>query len=81
MAALKRLMANLKKLKRLELIDLMLDPNEAQHLLDDVCETCCLTLETLVLINTTKVPYQLLHAGVFLNLQVVYRWNVASSVK
>lgn len=70
LAALKRLMANLKKLKRLELIDLMLDPNEAQHLLDDVCEICGLTLNTLVLVNTTKVPYEVLHAGVFLNLQV-----------
>lgn len=70
LAALKRLMGNLKKLKRLELIDLMLDPNEAQHLLDEVCETCCLTLTTLVLVNTTRVPYQIMHVGVFLNLQV-----------
>lgn len=70
LAALKRLMANLRKLRRLELIDLMLDPNEAQHLLDEVCEICCLTLRTLVLVNTTRVTYQLLHAGVFLNLQV-----------
>lgn len=70
LAALKRLMGNLRKLRRLELIDLMLDPNEAQHLLDEVCEICCLTLHTLVLVNTTRVNYQLLHAGVFLNLQV-----------
>lgn len=81
LAALKRLMGNLRKLRRLELIDLMLDPNEAQHLLDEVCEICCLTLRTLVLVNTTRVTYQLLHAGVFLNLQVVFRkkknqrWN------
>lgn len=70
--ALKRLMGNLTKLKRLELIDLMLDAKEAQHLLDEVCESLCLTLKTLILINTTKVQYQLLHVGVFLNLEVSY---------
>jgi hypothetical protein len=63
-------MGNLAALRRLELIDLMLEPHEAQHLLDEVCSQCCLTLHTLILINTTKLQYQLLHAGVFLNLQV-----------
>ena len=70
LAALKRLMSNLKKLKRLELIDLMLDPKEAQFLLDEVCEKCCTTLQTLSVINTTRVQYELFHVGVFLNLQV-----------
>lgn len=69
LAGLKRLMSNLELLKRLELIDLMLDPREAEHLLDEVCEICCLTLKTLILINTTKLQYQILHVGVFLNLQ------------
>lgn len=68
--ALKRLMANLTKMRRLELIDLMLDPKEAQFLLDEVCESLCLSLNTLILINTTRVQYQLLHVGVFLNLHV-----------
>lgn len=63
-------MGNLATLRHLELIDLMLEPHEAQHLLDEVCSLCCLTLHTLILINTTKLQYQLLHAGVFLNLQV-----------
>ncbi|KYB25539.1 uncharacterized protein LOC658962 isoform X1 [Tribolium castaneum] len=72
LAALKRLMSNLKKLKRLELIDLMLDPKEAQFLLDEVCESCCMTLNTLSVINTTRVQYELFHVGVFLNLQVLY---------
>jgi F-box protein 39 len=72
LAALKRLMSNLKKLKRLELIDLMLDPKEAQFLLDEVCEGCCLTLQTLSVINTTRVQYELFHVGVFLNLKVLY---------
>lgn len=70
LAALKRLMGNLKKLQWLELTDLMLDPKEAQYLLDEVCETCCLTLQSLHIINTTRVQYQMLHVGVFLNLQV-----------
>ncbi|RZC42746.1 uncharacterized protein BDFB_000327 [Asbolus verrucosus] len=61
LAALKRLMSNLKKLKRLELIDLMLDAKEAQFLLDEVCEGCYLTLHTLSVINTTRVQYELFH--------------------
>lgn len=75
LAALKRLMSNLKKLKRLYLIDLMLDHREAQHLLDEVCDNCCLTLHTLVLVNTTRIPCPLLHVGVLLNLQVNYHNN------
>ncbi|KAK5644515.1 hypothetical protein RI129_005815 [Pyrocoelia pectoralis] len=69
--ALKRLMGNLRKLKKIELIDLMLDPQEAQYLLDGVCETCYLTLRTMILVNTTRVQYQILHVGIFLNLQVL----------
>lgn len=67
---LKRLMRNLKDLRTLELVDLMLEPYEAQFLLDEVCETCCLSLRKLSMINTTKTPYQILHIGVFLNLFV-----------
>ncbi|XP_057653336.1 uncharacterized protein LOC130892106 isoform X2 [Diorhabda carinulata] len=70
--AIKRLMGNLKKLENLQLIDLMLDPTEAQYLLDEVCESRCLTLRTLFLINTTKVQYELLHVGVFLNLKELH---------
>uniref|UniRef100_A0A6P7GNS7 F-box/LRR-repeat protein 21-like n=1 Tax=Diabrotica virgifera virgifera TaxID=50390 RepID=A0A6P7GNS7_DIAVI len=70
--AIKRLMGNLKRLENLHLIDLMLDPKEAQYLLDEVCESQYLTLKTLFLINTTKVQYQLLHVGVFLNLKELH---------
>ncbi|CAH0555831.1 unnamed protein product [Brassicogethes aeneus] len=66
--ALKRLMGNLTKLKTLQLIDLMLDPKEAQYLLDGVVNTCLVTLKTLYVVNTTRVNYPLLHVGVFLNL-------------
>ncbi|KAK9496475.1 hypothetical protein O3M35_013238 [Rhynocoris fuscipes] len=69
--AVKRLMGNLKHLKRLELIDLMLDNSEAVTLLDDVCCECCTTLKYLSLLNFTKAKCHLLHVGVFLNLQVL----------
>ncbi|XP_014244110.1 uncharacterized protein LOC106663639 isoform X2 [Cimex lectularius] len=71
LAAVKRLMGNLKKLRRLELIDLMLDSAEAQTLLDDVCSDCCTTLKFLSIINFTKGQCQLIHVGVFLNLRVL----------
>lgn len=63
-------MGNLTSLRRLELIDLMLDNSEALTLLDDVCCECCTTLRYLSLLNFTKNKCQLLHVGVFLNLQV-----------
>lgn len=68
--ALKRLMSNLPSLQRLELIDLMLENEDAQTLLDQVCFYCCTTLKTLVLINTSKHLCQLIHPGAFINLQV-----------
>jgi F-box protein 39 len=63
-------MSNLGNLKFLELIDLMLDSGEALTLLDQVCYDCCLTLHTLKLVNPTKYTCELIHIGVFLNLQV-----------
>ncbi|XP_050535286.1 uncharacterized protein LOC126902252 isoform X2 [Daktulosphaira vitifoliae] len=69
--ALKRLMGNLSSLQRLELIDLMLENYDAQLLLDQICFHCCATLKTLVMINATKQMCQLLHPGVFVNLQVL----------
>lgn len=63
-------MGNLPSLQRLELIDLMLENEDAQTLLDQVCFYCCASLKTLILINTTKHLCQLLHPGVFINLQV-----------
>ncbi|KAL0277063.1 UNVERIFIED_CONTAM: hypothetical protein PYX00_004479 [Menopon gallinae] len=71
LASLKRLMSSLPALTELELIDLMLEYNDAKFLLDEVCNRCCLQLETLVLINLTKENYELLHPGVFLNLNIL----------
>lgn len=67
--ALKRLINNLKSLSRLDLIDLMLDPKEAQYLLDEACINCCESIKKLCIINATRVQYQLLHVGVFVNLK------------
>ncbi|TGZ37032.1 Uncharacterized protein DBV15_02874 [Temnothorax longispinosus] len=69
--ALKRLMRNLQNLKCLELIDLMLESNEALHLMDDICMNCTQTLSKLILINTTRYYCPLLHVGVFVNLNVL----------
>ncbi|XP_012217085.1 uncharacterized protein [Linepithema humile] len=69
--ALKRLMRNLQNLRCLELIDLMLDSNEALHLMDDICTNCTQTLSKLILINTTRYNCPLLHVGVFVNLNVL----------
>ncbi|XP_071572676.1 uncharacterized protein [Temnothorax nylanderi] len=69
--ALKRLMRNLQNLKYLELIDLMLESNEALHLMDDICMNCTQTLSKLILINTTRYYCPLLHVGVFVNLNVL----------
>lgn len=70
LGALKRLMGNLTRLRNLELVDLMLDPREAQYLLDEVCQNCYDKLAYLSVVNATKVQYTLLHIGVFINLQV-----------
>uniref|UniRef100_A0A0A9XD34 Uncharacterized protein n=1 Tax=Lygus hesperus TaxID=30085 RepID=A0A0A9XD34_LYGHE len=69
--AVKRLLGNLTNLKRLELTDLMLDNSEAMTLLDDVCCERCESLRYLSLSNFTKGQYQLLHLGVFVNLQIL----------
>lgn len=70
LAALKRLMYNLPHLQTLKLVDLMLERYEANHLLDEVLEACCLVLKRLHLINVTMVHCPVMHIGLFLNLQV-----------
>lgn len=70
LASLKRLMTNLTNLQTLKLVDLMLERYEANHLLDEVLESCCLVLKRLYLINVTMVHCPIMHIGLFLNLQV-----------
>ncbi|KAI5713435.1 hypothetical protein M8J75_016422 [Diaphorina citri] len=69
--ALKRLMNSLPSLRRLELVDLMLDSFEAIHLLDDVCFNQCTTMTHLTIINATKYICPLLHLTTFVNLKVL----------
>ncbi|XP_053685778.1 uncharacterized protein LOC128735313 [Sabethes cyaneus] len=71
LAALKKLMLNLPNLQTLKLVDLMLERYEANHLLDEVLEACCLGLKRLHLINVTMVHCPVMHMGLFLNLQVL----------
>ncbi|GIX88125.1 f-box domain-containing protein [Caerostris extrusa] len=54
--ALKRLMDDLKGLRRLSLQDLLLEKIEARCLLDDVAYNCCESLRTLRLVNCSKEP-------------------------
>ena len=56
-------------LQHLSLRELLLEPNEAQYLLDDVAINCCQSLVTLKLVNCSREPYPILHAGVFINLK------------
>ncbi|KAK3857169.1 hypothetical protein Pcinc_036560 [Petrolisthes cinctipes] len=58
-------------LKHLELTDLLLDGCDGLHILDQVCTTCCETLQTLTLINLTKQDLTILHPGTFINLNTL----------
>ncbi|XP_071444096.1 uncharacterized protein [Hetaerina americana] len=70
--ALKRLLMDVAhELRVLELQDLMLEESEAQRLLDDTCALATITLRRLTLINITRHHSELLHPGVFVNLQVL----------
>lgn len=71
LAVLKSLLANLTKLKSLKLVDLVLERYEANHLLDEVLDSCCTILRYLNLINVTTVHCPILHIGLFLNLQIL----------
>lgn len=55
---LKALLFELSRLKRLKLIDLMLERYEAKHLLDEVLESCNTALQQLCLINVTHTHHK-----------------------
>ncbi|CAD7088896.1 unnamed protein product [Hermetia illucens] len=69
--ALKKLMAKLDNLRILKLIDLVLERFEANHLLDEVLDSCCTQLRVLYLVNTTTVHCPIMHVGLFVNLQIL----------
>lgn len=68
---LKSLLYELNTLKTLKLIDLMLERYEAKHLLDEVLESCNMTLKSLCLINMTNTHCPIMHTGLFFNLKVL----------
>jgi len=70
--ALQDLMDNLEGLCRVELINLLLEGSEALYFLDGLCSKCTGKLRSLTLINTTRRSCQLLHPGVFINLNSLY---------
>ncbi|OTF76790.1 hypothetical protein BLA29_008421, partial [Euroglyphus maynei] len=69
--ALKELMYYLIGLKHLALRDLLLNPDEARYLLDNVAINCYEQLRTLTLINCCKNQYAFLHVGIFINLDTL----------
>lgn len=70
LASMKKFMALINELKTLKLVDLMLERYEANHLLDEVLESSCMSLKHLNLINVTMYHCPIMHVGLFLNLQV-----------
>ncbi|KAH9421104.1 hypothetical protein DERP_010042 [Dermatophagoides pteronyssinus] len=69
--ALKELMYYLIGLKHLALRDLLLNPDEARYLLDNVTQNCFEQLRTLTLINCCKNSFTFLHVGIFINLEIL----------
>lgn len=70
--ALKRLLLDVAhELHTLKLVDLMLEEHEAQMLLDDTCALATSSMRHLTLVNVTRHQSELLHPGVFVNLQVL----------
>lgn len=70
LASIKKFMALITQLKTLKLVDLMLERYEANHLLDEVLESSCMSLKALHLVNVTMYHCPIMHVGLFLNLQV-----------
>ncbi|XP_055388355.1 F-box/LRR-repeat protein 3, partial [Condylostylus longicornis] len=68
---LKNLLSKFRNLKILKLVDLVLDYYEANHLLDEVLDSCCTVLIYLNLVNITIIHCPILHIGLFLNLKVL----------
>jgi F-box protein 39 len=68
---LKALLFELHNLKKLKLIDLMLERYDAKHLLDEVLESCNMVLQHLVLVNVTNTHCPIMHVGLFFNLKVL----------
>lgn len=68
LTTLKSLLAQLTNLRSLKLIDLNLERFEANHLLDEIVDSCGLGLKSLYLVNSTLTHCPIMHVGLFFNL-------------
>jgi F-box protein 39 len=68
---LKNMLTELTKLRSLKLIDLNLERYHANHLLDEVIESCGTSIRNLHLINPTLTHCPILHVGLFFNLETL----------
>ncbi|XP_023347244.1 uncharacterized protein LOC111716066 isoform X2 [Eurytemora carolleeae] len=68
---MKNLLECLPGLEKLELVDLQLDGNDAEHVLDEVSEVCSVSLKSLRIINISRQPFSMLATASFVNLRVL----------
>ncbi|XP_055920996.1 F-box only protein 39 [Eupeodes corollae] len=68
---LKNLMTQLTQLRVLKLIDFVLERYEANHLLDEVLDSCFSHMRVLNLVNVTTTHCPIMHVGLFANLRVL----------
>lgn len=68
---MKNLLECLPGLERLELVDLQLDGNDAEHVLDEVGDVCRYSLRNLRIVNISRLPFSMLSIAGFENLRVL----------
>lgn len=68
---LRTLLMNLINLRNLKLVNLNLQRFEANHLLDEVLESCGFILKSLYLVNVTRTHCPIMHVGLFFNLETL----------
>jgi len=66
---MKDLLQCLPGLQRLELVDLQLVGGDAEHALDEVGEVCRLSLQTLKIVNISRLPFSMMSVSAFINLR------------
>ncbi|GAU98966.1 hypothetical protein RvY_10034 [Ramazzottius varieornatus] len=64
-----KLMGSFRHLEELRLENLLLDGFDAEHLLDNIYESCGSSIMRLSIINCTKFHHFFMHCGLFLNLR------------
>jgi len=66
---MKDLLQCLPGLQRLELIDLQLVGTDAEHALDEVGEVCRFSLQTLKIVNISRLPFSMMAVSAFRHLR------------